>query len=200
MNIKWIAVWALLLSLASDSAASSARSRRQESVSPLESSKGDTNVIRKRIESYLDMRLKRIEDAHQARVEFLDKESDSWQTFWDKLRDDRKLFEVRIARQRLDLFSSLASLDQRDHAITIADFERMQSNVIKAFELQQKQKMADFFAAREARWKEFASAQERERMEFVTDAETGWQEHKSSLKDTVSARSGTASHSGLKSN
>lgn len=138
------------------------------------------------LEAYLKERTQRIKDMHKGQLKFIADEVETWNQFWNKLKDDRMLFEVRIARQRLDLFESLASLDPRDQAPSISDFEKLQSNVIRSFELSQKQKMQDFFLSRESRWKDFAAVQERDRQELVVDAESSWREQK------VSSRGGGA--------
>jgi hypothetical protein len=149
----------------------------------MEELKAASSVDKKRFEAYLKDRLSKINDHHQERMDFLAKEADTWNSFWSKVRDERKVFEIRITRQTLDLFESLASLDPKDHATTIADFEKMQGNVVKSFEMQQKLKMTEFFAAREARWKDFAAAQETERTDFLAQASADWQQSKQSLKN-----------------
>ena len=142
---------------------------------------------RARFEAALKSRLAKITAAHTARMNFFAREGGIWQTFWTKVKDDRTLFEVRLARQALALFDSLASLDPHDHASTIANYEKMQSDVMKSFELQQKQKMADFFAERDARWRQFAADQERDRADFAAEGEAAWQEHKAAEKGETRA-------------
>ena len=144
-------------------------------------------VDKKRFESYLKDRLSKINDHHKARMDFMAQESDTWSSFWSKVRDERKIFEIRITRQTLDLFESLASLDARDQPVTIADFEKMQANVIKSFEMQQKTKMAEFFMARDQRWREFGAGQEKEREDFVAEAAMDWQHSKEGLKNPGAA-------------
>lgn len=147
---------------------------------------------KKHFESYLKARLAKINDHHKERMGFMAQEADTWNSFWSKIRDERKLFEIRMTRQTLDLFESLASLDSRDHAQTIADFEKMQGNVVKAFDLQQKGKLGEFFAAREARWKDFVAAQERERGDFLAQATADWQQSKADLKNPGASASAEA--------
>ncbi|MBI3554217.1 MAG: hypothetical protein HY077_17095 [Elusimicrobia bacterium] len=137
-----------------------------------------------RFEAYLKDRLSKIQDAHKMRMDFFDKEKTSWDNFWTRIRDERRKFEIRITRQTLDLFESLASLDPKDHAATVSNFEKLQNDLIKSFEQQQKQKMQEFFSDRESRWKEFAGEQEKERSEFVADAEAGWKENKASIRES----------------
>ena len=135
-----------------------------------------------RFKTYLQQRLAKIKEAHQARMDFFAKESEVWQAFWNKVRDDRQVFELRSARRILNLFESLNSLEAADHPPIIAGFEKMHESVIQKFEDQQRQKMLDFFAAREARWKAFAVDQDKRNSEFVADGNTLWEESKASLK------------------
>jgi len=145
-------------------------------------------VDKKRFESYLKERLSKVNEHHKARMDFFAKEAETWNLFFNKVRDERRLFEIRITRQTLDLFESLASLDPRDHPLAVADFERMHQTVVKAFETQQREKMNEFFFARDARWKDFAAEQERERSEFLAEAQAGWAENRSRIKNpTVAA-------------
>ena len=135
-----------------------------------------------RFKTYLQQRLAKIKEAHQSRMDFFAKEGAVWQAFWSKVRDDRNVFELRSARRILNLFESLNSLDRVDHPPIIAGFEKMHESVIQKFEDQQRQKMLDFFAAREARWKAFAVDQDKLNAEFVADGTTLWEESKATLK------------------
>jgi hypothetical protein len=140
-------------------------------------------VDKARFEAYLKERLTKIDEAQKIRMDFFDQERQGWEDFWSKIRKDRRNFEYRTTRQTLDLFDSLASLDAKDHPATVSNFERLQSEFIKSFEAQQKQKIADFFAERELRWKQFYAEQEKERADFMADAESGWQQNKAAIKD-----------------
>lgn len=142
-----------------------------------------SSVDKARFEAYLKERLTKIDEAQKIRMDFFDAERQGWEDFWTKIRKDRRNFEYRITRQTLDLFDSLASLDPKDHAATVSNFERLQGDFIKSFEAQQKQKIAEFFAERESRWKQFQAEQEKERGDFMADAEAGWQQQKASIKD-----------------
>lgn len=137
---------------------------------------------KKRVEAYLAARTKKLVDAHAARLEFSSRESLMWEEFWGKVRDARKTFELRTARQAVDLFSTLETLDAKDHASTVADFEKLRGTMVKSFEAQQKQKMVEFFAARDARWKQFAADQEKDRAAFAAEAEAAWQADKDFLR------------------
>jgi len=192
-RITTLALAALLLASSASHAAAPGKKKKAAAKAPADSEeqieelKSASAVDKKRFEAYLKDRLAKINDHHQARMDFLAKEAETWSSFWSKVRDERKVFEIRITRQTLDLFESLASLDPKDQPTTIADFEKMQANVVKSFEMQQKQKMAEFFAARDQRWKDFAAEQEQEREQFLAEAEADWQQSKSSLKNPAAA-------------
>jgi len=132
------------------------------------------SVDKKRVETFVKRRLAKINDHHKARMDFMAKEADTWAAFWGKVRDERRLFEIRLSRQMLDFFESMSSISGSDRDAAIADFEKMQGNVISAFETQQRQKLEDFFAARDRRWKEFVQKQEDERTQFMAEAPSDW--------------------------
>lgn len=173
---------AVCLALAVAGSAADAASNKKTDQAAAEDDR-PAGVDKKRFETYLKERVTKISGHHKARMDFFAKEADTWNSFWTKVRDERKLFEIRTTRQTMDLFESLASLDARDHPATIADFDKLHGNVVKSFELQQKQKMTEFFAARETRWREFAADQERERVDFLAEAASDWQKSKTSLRD-----------------
>lgn len=141
----------------------------------------DSGIDKKRFERYLKDRLTQIKAAQDARGKFFAHEQLDWTTFWGKIAEDRKKFEIRMTRQMLDVFESLASLDPKDHATTIANYERMQDDFMKSFEDQQKQKIQDFFAARQQRWADFAADQEKERADFMAEAKQGWEDNKNAV-------------------
>ena len=192
-RITTLALAALLFAPAAHAVAAKKAARKAAAKAPADSEeqmeelKSASAVDKKRFEAYLKDRLAKINEHHQARMDFLAKEADTWNSFWSKVRDERKVFEIRITRQTLDLFESLASLDPHDQPTTIADFEKMQANVVKSFETQQKQKMAEFFAARDQRWKDFAAEQEQEREQFLAEAASDWQQSKQALRNPDAA-------------
>jgi hypothetical protein len=132
------------------------------------------------IEAYLQSRLGQLQKAHRSQETFGRKLNTTWEAFWGKVFKERKLFEVRIARQRLDLFESLGSLDNASHGATIADYERLQSNQMKAFEDSQRQKMAEFFNQMLEEVREYSVDQERARQDFLAQALDAWQQQKGS--------------------
>jgi hypothetical protein len=140
------------------------------------------------IEAYLKDRLAVIRSRHKAQEDFNNDEAELWQEFWNKSKEERELFEVRISKQRLNVFESLDSLDQAEHGMIIADFERMQSNVLKSFETAQKTKMTTFFASQAERLKAFAAQQQKDRVSFAEDAEASWRQLKSGLPSALPKR------------
>lgn len=168
---------------ASDAAAAAPKKNDKESAEEVK----PTGVNKQKFEAYLKDRLAKISLHHKQRMDYFAKEAETWNSFWTKVKDERRVFEIRMTRQTLDLFESLASLNKSDHPATISDFEKMQGNVVKSFEQQQKSKMAEFFSAREERWRDFAAEQERERSEFLAEATSDWQQSKTKLKNPSSA-------------
>lgn len=196
---------ALFLSLNAAAQSSSPKNRKPKKAdaAPASDAPSDTDTAptataappldgKKRIEATLAQRTKQLQDAHAKRLEFSSHEALLWEEFWDKDRDARKNFELRTARQIVDLFSTLETLDPKDHASTVSDFEKLRGTMVKSFESQQKQKMQDFFAAREARFRQFAEVQEHDRAAFAADAEAAWQDDKGYLKSVYSPAPATA--------
>lgn len=68
------------------------------------------------IESYLKGRLTAIRAGNKAQSDFNTEENQRWSEFWNKLKDERELFEVRVAKQRLNVFDSLNSLERKAFA------------------------------------------------------------------------------------
>ena len=176
----------ILLCLAAAAAAQPSASKSKKpapaAVAEPESGKPSVEDGKTRVEKYLAQRTKKLQDAHAARLAFSSRETLLWEEFWAKDQEARKTFELRTARQTVDLFSTLETLDPKDHASTINDYEKLRGTMVKAFEAQQKQKMQDFFAGREARWLQFASGQESDRAAFAADADVAWQDDKGFLR------------------
>lgn len=145
----------------------------------------DSGIDRKHFEKYLEGRIAKIDAAQTARLKFFVQEDSDWKAFWDKVVKERKKFEIRMTRQTVDLFDALASLDPKDHAQTIANFEKMQNDFMKDFDQQQKQRIQDFFASHQQRWSDFAADQEKERADFMAEAQQGWQDNKATLMGNV---------------
>ena len=134
------------------------------------------------IEAYLTHRLAVIETQHKARLDFVARDSREWSEFWETVKKQRKLFEVRIARLRLDTFESLGSLDPKDHAKSIQDFEMLQNHQFEIFESDQKKKIAEFFARRVKKWTDYYAAQERDRSTFAAEADASWDQLKAAIR------------------
>ncbi len=130
------------------------------------------------IKAYLDGRLGQIKRSFVEQESFGKKLSGDWQQFWGKIYEERKVFEIRMARQRINLFESLSSLDSRSHGETIGDYERLQANQIKAFEQGQKDKMSKFFTEVDSNMKRFENDQERLRTELLAQSVSSWESQK----------------------
>lgn len=184
------ALSALLLAPASASAAAAKKARLAPAPDATESEGKPASMGRDKaeIEAYLKQRLAEIRAGNKAQSDFSAAEALVWEEFWSKVKEERELFEVRVAKQRLNVFESLDSLERSEHGKTIADFERMQSNVLRSFENAQKAKMTAFFAAAAQRTKDFAAKQEKERAAFAADAEAGWRTLKAGFSPAPTAR------------
>lgn len=182
------ALAALLLSPASASAAAAKKARPSPDASEGESKPASMGRDKAEIEAYLKQRLADIRAGNKAQGDFSAAEALVWEEFWSKVKEERELFEVRVAKQRLNVFESLDSLERSEHGKTIADFERMQSNVLKSFESAQKAKMTAFFVASAQRAKDFAAKQEKERAAFAADAEASWRTLKAGFAPQPAAR------------
>lgn len=130
------------------------------------------------IEVHLQSRIKRLKKFHKGHMLFGRRMSASWVKFWDKIYDDRKLFDVRMARQRLNLFESLASLDPSAHRNTITDFERLQTTQVKFFESNLKKKMSEYLSQLADDLKDFTAEEEEKRKIFNRDLMDSWQSQK----------------------
>jgi hypothetical protein len=139
---------------------------------------GPAGADKQAIEGYLQGRLNKLQRMYGAQQAQGKRMSAAWDKYWSKLYDDRKRFEVRVARNRLDLFESLGSLNPAAHNSAIADYERLQTNLWRSFEDKQKEDMAQFFAKMLDDLKAFSSDQERARQDFMTEASDAWQAQK----------------------
>lgn len=190
LSFKGILSLALIL-VSADALAAGAKSTPKAPKTSEEASEGKQASMGKDktgIEAYLKERLSSIRARHKAQGDFNADEGQQWQEFWNKVKEERELFEVRVAKQRLNVFESLDSLERTEHGKTIADFERMQSNVLKSFEAAQRAKMAAFFTAQAGRTKAFAARQEKDRVSFAEEAEASWRLLKSGLPSSPATR------------
>ncbi|MFH2204628.1 MAG: hypothetical protein ABIJ96_16055 [Elusimicrobiota bacterium] len=130
------------------------------------------------IEAHLQARIKTLQKFHRGQDLYGKRMSASWVKFWDKVYEDRKLFDVRMARQRLNLFESLASLDSVSHDETISDFERLQTTQIRAFELELKKQMHDYLTQMLDDLRGFTIEQEKVRDQFNRDLMESWRSQK----------------------
>lgn len=125
---------------------------------------------KKTIEIYLQKRLLKLKKSYDKQSAFGRGMGAAWKKFWDRLYEERKKFEVGMARQRLDHFNLLGSLPSGGRAQSIADFERTQTNLIKNFEADQKSKMVDYFKRQIADLDDFHAEQEATRLGFMNAA------------------------------
>lgn len=187
LTFKRILILALLL-VSADAMAAAAGKPAPKTPKASEEKQASMGKDKAGIEAYLKERLSSIRARHKAQGDFNSEAGEQWQEFWNKIKEERELFEVRVAKQRLNVFESLDSLEPKEHGKTIADFERMQSNVLKSFEAAQRAKMAAFFTAQAERTKSFAARQEKDRVSFAEEAEASWRLLKAGLPSTPSAR------------
>jgi hypothetical protein len=127
-----------------------------------------------KMKSYLNNRLNQYKHLYEEQRTFGKKMNSDWQEFWKKIFDERNIFEVRMAKQRLNVLDSLGSLSQAAHSQTISDFERLESNQIKSFETSQKDAISSFVNKFESDLKMFFADQERQRSEFVSMSLSSW--------------------------
>lgn len=154
------------------------KSKRKKGKKAEEEAKIVVGTDKESIEAYLQQRLGEAKKMHREQDKWGRGMTTAWANFWTQMYEDRKAFEIRIARQRLNLFESLDSLDPAFHSQTIADFERLQSNIIKSFESQQHQKMQDYFAVLFSDLKNFQGQQETMREQLASDAMAAWKAQK----------------------
>lgn len=130
------------------------------------------------IEAYLKSRLDTLEEFHKDQDSFGRRMGNAWKQFWKQVYEDRKLFEVRLARQRLNLFESLASLDPAAHRQTVADFDRLQDTQFKSFEGELKARMDHYVNQLTSDLKDFAAKQEKQRAAFLAEAQDAWKKQR----------------------
>lgn len=130
------------------------------------------------IEDFLRERLTVAQKNHHDQKAFGSKVAGSWDKFFAELFDDRRRFETSIARQRLNLFETLASVGPGYREQAVGDFERMQGTMLKSFESSQKQKMDEFFGRLLDDYRSYFVEQERKRSELVQSSVEAWKEQR----------------------
>lgn len=126
-----------------------------------------------------------IAKVYKSQIAFGGVENELWKEFWTKLRDERGLFELRLAKQREGFIESLRSLDPKDHGQGLLDFETMQGNAMNSFEENQDRKIKDFIAERLAKLKEFGEIQETQRAQLAEASLKAWGEQRAALGITL---------------
>lgn len=130
------------------------------------------------VEEYLRERLTVAQKNHHDQKAFGSKVSERWDKFFQELFEDRKRFETSIARQRLNLFETLASVGPGYREQAVSDFERMQGTMLKSFEGSQKQRMDEFFGRLLEDYKGYFIDQDRKRSELVQASMDAWKEQR----------------------
>lgn len=133
----------------------------------------------------LKLRLAEIAKVFKNQMAFAKSELEVWKAFWTKVRDERGLFEMRLAKQRDGFVESLRSLDPRDHGQSLADYETMQNNVMRSFEENQSAKIREFTLDRENKVREFGATQESERARLAQATSDSWEEEKARMNITL---------------
>ena len=135
------------------------------------------------VEDYLRDRLSVVQRNWSDQKAFGVKMGERWDKFFAEINDDRKRFEASIARQRLNLFDTMASVGPSYQAQSVSDFERMQNTMLKSFDASQKEKMDEFFGRLMEDVKGYALDQDKKRSEMVTISMEAWKEQKVVLGD-----------------
>ncbi len=117
---------------------------------------------------------------HEQKV-FGEKMAAGWEKFFTELFEDRKRFETSIARQRLNLFETMASVGPGFQSQAVGDFERMQSTMLRSFEASQKKKVDEYFGRMIEDLKAYGMEQTRKSTELVTAAMDAWKDQKEML-------------------
>jgi len=130
------------------------------------------------IEAHLAARIKLLQKFHRGQTLFGQRMSASWIKFWGKVYEDRKQFDAHMARQRLNLFATLTSLDQTSHGATVEDFERLQTGQIKSFEAKLRRRMDAFLGQFMNDLRDFSVDQEKKREQFNRDLMDSWRTQK----------------------
>jgi Fe2+ transport system protein B len=154
---------------------------------------------KRRLEQYLKNRVAKINAAHKKRMEFIAHEQQYATHFWTKVRDDYQRFSVNLTRQTLDLILSLSSLDIKDHAATISNFEKLQNDELHSFDQKEREEVQEFASSHEAGWKDFVAQQQADRAQFIAEAVANWQQQKSQMEEaydrpTAASRTPKTSH------
>lgn len=136
------------------------------------------------IEDYLRERLGVAQKNFDDQKAFGGKVSARWETFFAEIHEDRRRFETSIAKQRLNLFETLTSLGPEFHDQAMADYERMQSTMLRSFETSQKKKMDEFFGRLLEDVKSYGVDQDRRRSELVAASNDAWKDQKTFLSET----------------
>jgi hypothetical protein len=123
------------------------------------------------INAYLTARLKQLQDSHRGQEAFGKKSAAAWADFWRQIYNDRKDFDIKMARQRLNHFQILDSLDPADRRQATADFEKTQAGLKRSFEVYQRRKLQEFFDQLATDVRNFSAEQGKWFEQFMVSAE-----------------------------
>lgn len=155
----------------------------EEAEAPRSRKKGKKADGKSVVEEHLRERLSAVQKNWDDQKMFGSKLTKRWEKFFAEIYEDRKRFETSIARQRLNLFETMASVGPSYQAQGILDFERMQNTMLKSFDASQKEKMDEFFGRLMEDTKGYALEQDKKRSEMVAISMEAWKDQKAVLGD-----------------
>lgn len=132
----------------------------------------------KSINAYLMGRLKELQESHAAQETFGRKFNSAWMDFWQGIFNERKDFDIKMARQRLNHFQTLSSLDAAYRRQATSDFEKLQSGLTRSFENSQRKKLDEFFSGALGDIKTFGSEQDKWLLQFMAESDAAWKAQK----------------------
>ena len=147
----------------------SKKSKGEEEKPPMKAGSGQESI-----NSYVKARLKELQTAKNNQTSFGRRMSNGWTAFWQQAYNDRKAFDLNIARQRIDHFKTLDSIDESDHRQAMADFDRLQTNLIKSFEASHRRRIEGFFDQLARSLKDFQAEQLKWNVEFMQAGMDAW--------------------------
>jgi len=132
----------------------------------------------KSINAYLMGRLKELQESHVEQENFGRALNKAWTDFWQQAFSDRKDFDIKMARQRLNHFQTLASVDQDYRRQATSDFEKLQAGLTKSFEASQRKKLEQFVNQLLGEMKSFGLQQDKWLLQFMAESDVAWKAQK----------------------
>ncbi|MFA6028512.1 MAG: hypothetical protein WC969_01530 [Elusimicrobiota bacterium] len=127
------------------------------------------------VKAYVENRVVELKRSAAEQDAYGRKLGDDWAAFWAKMNRERRQFELSIARQRLNLFETLATLEPSSYAQTLAKYESYQSQQIFAFDKAQKQALETFFSGMHADLRQFGSDQQKQHELAIKGLKSSWE-------------------------